>query len=129
MSATSTSTPVSVNDSPPSASSFDVSSNSSLRSSSSTAPQDVASLLIPDNWRPEVMQSIRNKSFSDSARNEVIRSLVNMLFTIATKPSRSQCDDLAKKFILKYPSSKDELGNGYVSGYKCCVVLYRIAGF
>ena len=117
MPATSTPNPLTVNDTLPSASSSDFSSNSIPSSSSSTAPQDVASLLIPDNWRPEVMQSIRNKFFTDSAKNEVVRRLVDMLFTIATKPSHSECDDLARKFILKYPSSKDELGNGYVSGY------------
>ena len=42
---------------------------------------------------------------------------MNVLFTITTKPSNSQCHDLAKKFVLKYPCGKDELRNGYVSGY------------
>ena len=61
------------------------------------------------------MQAIKNKTFTDNAHNEVVRSLVNLLFTVSSKPSRPHCDDLAKKFIMKYPSSKDELGNGYVS--------------
>ena len=61
------------------------------------------------------MQVIKNKTLTDSARNEVVRSLANLLFTVSSKPSHPHCNDLAKKFIMKYPSSKDELGNGYVS--------------
>ena len=89
--------------------------NGSQRCTSPTTPPDVASLWIPDSWRPEVTQAIKYKTFTDSARNEVVRSLVNLLFTVSSKPSRPHCDDLAKKFIMKYPSSKDELGKGYVS--------------
>ena len=32
------------------------------------------------------------------------------------RPSRAQCEDLARQFILKYPFAKDDLGSGYVSG-------------
>ena len=93
-----TSTPVSVNDNPLSAGSSSV-GNGSLRAYNPTSPQDVATLLIPHNWRPEAMWSIKRKCLTDSARNEVVRSLVNMLFTIAIKPSRSQCNDLARKLF------------------------------
>ena len=52
---------------------------------------------------------------TDSARNEIVRSLVNQLSTRASKPTRSQCEKFARKLILKYPFVKDDMGNGYVS--------------
>lgn len=60
------------------------------------------------------MQSIRNRSISDSTRNEMVRVLANLLFSVSPKPTRQQCNEIAKKLILKYPATKDELGNGYV---------------
>lgn len=45
----------------------------------------------------------------------MIRALVHQLFAKSRKPTRSQCEDLARKLILKYPFVKDDLGNGYVS--------------
>ena len=40
---------------------------------------------------------------------------MNQLFARASKPTRFQCEDLARKLILKYPFVKDDMGNGYVS--------------
>lgn len=74
-------------------------------------------LSIPDNWKPEMMQSIRNKCVSDSARNEMVRVLVNVLFSSSPKPTRQQCNEMAQKLVLKYPSTKDKIGNGYVRQY------------
>ena len=70
---------------------------------------------IPDRWRPEVELAIEDKSLNDSARNGIVRTLVGHLFEKSTKPNRSQCEEVARKFILKYPFFKDDLGNGYVS--------------
>ena len=75
----------------------------------------VASLVIPDNWRPEVMQSFKAKCITDSTRNEIIRVLANLLFSLSSKPGRHHCNEIAKKLVLKFPSTKDQLGNGYVS--------------
>ena len=47
----------------------------------------------------------------------MIRSLVGILFSVSQKPTRSQCDELAQKLILKHPAIKDEQGNGYVRTY------------
>ena len=90
-------------------------SSSSTRTGGSSNSATVVSLVIPDNWRPEVMKSIKNKCITDSTRNEIVRVLANSLFSVSQKPSRQQCDEVAKKLILKFPSTKDELGNGYVS--------------
>ena len=45
----------------------------------------------------------------------MVRSLVNLLFAKDTKPSRANCENLARRLILKYPFLKDDMGNGYVS--------------
>lgn len=72
---------------------------------------------IPDHWRPEIEQCIEDQRLTDSARNDMVRSLVNQLFTRSNKPTRSQCESLARKLILRYPFLKDDLGNRYVSLY------------
>lgn len=72
-------------------------------------------IVIPDHWRPEIEQCISEKNISDSARNEIVRILVSILFFKFSKPTTSQCADVARKFILKYPFAKDDLGNGYQS--------------
>lgn len=71
-------------------------------------------IALPTHWRPEVESCIQDKSFSDSARNDIVRTVVSLLFSKYRKPSRAQCDDLARKLILKYPFARDGLGNGYV---------------
>ena len=75
----------------------------SLCSDSSSVSQNTP--LIPDHWRPE-------KLLTDSGRNEIVRTLVNQLFSRAKKPMRAQCDDCSRKLILKYPMFKDDMGNG-----------------
>jgi len=92
-----------------------------------TSPTTVSSLIIPENWRPEVMQSIRSRCLSDSAKNEMIRVLANLLFSLSSKPTRQQCDEMAKRLILKYPSTKDQLGNGYVRQY--CIIFFNLNRF
>lgn len=74
-----------------------------------------ADMTIPDHWRPEVEQCIADNCFTDSARNEVVRTLVNQLFCRSSKPTRQECEKMARKLILAYPFAKDDLGNGYVS--------------
>ena len=70
---------------------------------------------IPDHWRPEVEQCIVTKNLTGSVRNEIVRTLVHLLFSKFKKPSRINCEEFARKLILKYPFMKDDLGNGYVS--------------
>lgn len=72
-------------------------------------------LAIPGHWRPEVEDCIRKQGLSDSARSEIIRVLVTQLFVHSRKPSRVECEQHARKLILKYPFMKDDMGNGYVS--------------
>ena len=59
---------------------------------------------------------ISSKHLTDNARAEIKRTLVNQLFARSSKPDRSDCDQIARKLILKYPFMKDDIGNGYV-GY------------
>jgi len=93
-----------------------ISGNTSYSSNlddSSSAPK----LHIPDIWCPEVSLCLKKKELTDSAWNDMIRCLVGILFSVSQKPTRSQCDELAQKLILKYPAVKDEQGNGYVCPY------------
>ena len=72
-------------------------------------------IAIPDCWRPEVLCCLQSKTMTNSTRNEMFRTLVNLLFTTSHKPTRDDCNHMAQKLILKYPFAKDDLGNGYVS--------------
>ena len=74
-------------------------------------------LIFPTHWRPEVEHCLQEKCLSSSARSDMVRTLVNLLFTKSSKPSRDQCEKLARRIILKYPFAKDDLGNGYVSRF------------
>ena len=78
--------------------------------------------------------------FSPSTQNQIVRILVSQLFCHSTKPTRLHCEDLERKFILKYPFAKDNLGNGYVSQkqlhnfinhffilHLCCLYLTTLA--
>lgn len=69
---------------------------------------------VPSHWRPEVEEGIKRGSLSDTARPEIVRVLVNQLF-VRGKPSRIDCEQHARRLILKYPFMKDDMGNGYVS--------------
>lgn len=70
---------------------------------------------VPDHWMPEVEECIRSHCLTDSARSEIIRVLVTQLFAHSRKPSRVDCEQQARKLILKYPFMKDDMGIGYVS--------------
>lgn len=70
---------------------------------------------IPTHWRPEVEYCIEEKCLTESARSDIVRTLVSLLFMKSKKPRKDQCEDLARKLILQYPFARDDLGNGYVS--------------
>ena len=55
--------------------------------------------------------------------------LVSQLFCQSTKPIKLYCDDLAGKFILKYPFANEDLDNGYVSlnNYIILLITFNIA--
>lgn len=88
-------------------------SSSSATSSSPALLHDYEE--IPNRWCPEVDDCIAEHSLSDSARCEIVRVLVNQLFSRTRKPTRVNCENHARKLILKYPFMKDDMGNGYVS--------------
>ena len=71
--------------------------------------------MIPQHWRPEVEECFRNQCLTASARNEIVRTLVSILFSKSSRPTRSDCEVMGRKMILKYPFTKDDLGCGYVS--------------
>ena len=72
-------------------------------------------IVIPSYWRPEVEECLRNKALTTNARNEIVRTVVNQLISRNSKPTRIDCEQLARKLILKYPFMKDKMGCGYVS--------------
>ena len=69
----------------------------------------------PDHWRPVIEQCLADQCLTESACCDMMRTLVNQLFAKSSKPTREQCEQLARKLILKYPFFKDDMGNGYVS--------------
>ena len=71
--------------------------------------------VIPEHWRPEVEECLKQQCLTPKAIDEITRILVNVLFSRVPKPSRVDCDAIARKLILKYPCAKDDLGCGYVS--------------
>lgn len=72
-------------------------------------------ITIPDYWRPKVSECLQSKKMTETARNEIVRTLVNLLFTKFPKPGRQDCVYLARGLILKYHFVRDGMGNGYVS--------------
>ena len=96
----------------------------STPSGTSTPTSRRGDIIIPEHWRPEVESCLREESLTDSARNQIVRSLVNQLFARASKPTRLQCEQLARKLILKYPFVKDDMGNGYVS---ITIILFPVS--
>lgn len=113
---------VSREDIPPPPSTPTSGSTISVSSSASTTPNSRRDIVIPDHWRPEVEACLKEKCLTSGARNEIVRSLVNQLFTRASKPTRVQCEELARKLILKYPFVKDDMGTGYVSVFQLCTI-------
>lgn len=83
---------------------------------------------IPDHWRPEVEQAIKDRSLNPSVRSVVVRTLVDHLFEMSNKPGTQQCEEVARKLILKYPFFKDDLGNGYVSYLYCVCIQFQLWG-
>ena len=57
------------------------------------------------------------KKITETARFEIVRALVNIMFTKYPRPGRRDCDYVARKLVLKYPFLRDSMGNGYVSYY------------
>ncbi len=90
-------------------------SNPSTPKSSMSQSNQCHQFEIPEHWRPEVEECIYNQSLEDSARCEIVRTLVNLLFSNFGKPTRNQCGSLARQLIIKHPFTKDDMGNGYVS--------------
>lgn len=65
--------------------------------------------MIPDHWRPEIEDGIANKFLTETAKQEMVRSL---LFARIKKPNRDHCDAVGRKLI---PFVQDAQGTGYVS--------------
>ncbi len=91
------------------------SSESPTSEASSTMSRARDTLIIPTSWRPEIQDCIRDKMLNISARNEIVRTLVNILFTRYPSPTREQCASLARSLILQYGFMKDSQGTTYVS--------------
>lgn len=107
-------TPTTAETPPPTSNSFSSTSESSTCSthtSMSSSPID-----IPTHWRPDTIKCINEKSLSTECRNDIVRTLVSMLISkVGPKPTKSHCEQAARKLILKHPFMKDDMGDGYVS--------------
>ena len=72
----------------------------------------VPTSVCADHWCPDVEECITTESPEESARCEIVRTLVSLLFSCFAKPTREQCGVLAQQLILKHPFMKDDMGNG-----------------
>ncbi|XP_065906962.1 uncharacterized protein [Dysidea avara] len=71
---------------------------------------------IPRHWRPETNSCIEKKELTPECRNDIVRTLVTLTISkVGSKPSRSNCEQVARLLILKYPFMKDDIGDGYTS--------------
>lgn len=68
---------------------------------------------------------VKEKSHTESAQEEIVRHLVNLVFANSTKPRRTDCDQLTRKLILVYPWMWD-MGCGYASVAITCGTKGRI---
>ena len=80
---------------------------------------------IPDNWRYETERCIKSCALDSEARRDICRTLVTLLvMKHGAKPSKSHCQEVARRLILKYPFMADDIGSGYVSALiyveRCC---------
>ncbi|XP_065902672.1 uncharacterized protein [Dysidea avara] len=75
-----------------------------------------SSFEIPSHWRPETDACIKRKELTRESRNDIVRTLVTLTISkVGSKPSRSNCEQVARLLILKYPYMKDDIGDGYTS--------------
>jgi len=93
-----------------------ISSRSPSLSSSTSGDFSSGSFEIPTHWRPETESCIKMKDLTTECRSDIARTLVTLMITkVGPKPTKSQCEQVARKLILKYPFMKDDIGFGYVS--------------
>ena len=104
---------------------------SPLASLPTITTQLVSPVKIPTHWRPDTLKCIKLKSMSTDSRNDIVRTLVSMMMSkVGAKPTRGQCQQVARDLILKYPFMKDDIGDGYVrNSYQSiwiniCYLLY-----
>ena len=93
-----------------------LSTRSPSLSSSTSGDFSFSSFEIPTHWWPETDSCIKKKDLTPECRSDIVRTLVTLMITkVGPKPSKSQCEQVARKLILKYPFMKDDIGFGYVS--------------
>ena len=80
--------------------------------STASVPKEVE---IPDKWEPDIQQYLDSKSINSKICHRMVRVLVERLFGRYPKPSRDNCEELARNLVSKYPFLKDDYGNRYVS--------------
>ena len=88
-------------------------------SSSTSGNLSSGNFEIPTHWRPETDSCIKKKDLTPECRSDITRTLVTLMISkVGPKPSRTDCEQVARRLILKYPFMKDDIGDGYVS-YNC----------
>ena len=65
---------------------------------------------IPDYWRQETKDCLDDGVLDDESREDMTCILVTLLVAkYGAKPDRSNCEELVRRLILKYPFTKDAL--------------------
>ena len=92
------------------------SSHTASQSSSTSGNLSSGNFEIPTHWQPETDSCIIKKDLTPECRSDIVRTLVTLMISkVSPRPSRTHCEQIARKLILKYPFMKDDIGFGYVS--------------
>ena len=93
-------------------------------SSSASSMLKRETLVIPDTWRPTIMDCLKSPTIearkialTHSLRQEIVRDLVTQMFAVNPKPNSEFASQVARKLVRKYPFMKDvgDKATGYVS--------------
>ena len=101
-----------------------------LISASISSPAPVAkkrfSFDIPSQWRPSIMNVLKEERLTSEARNEISRDLITLLYTYEAEPCAAHCKKIAALLIAKYPFMADgrETGSNKAVIYLCYFLPY-----
>ena len=91
----------------------------------SSAAANTHAITIPDHWHPAVEDCLCKKCLTPNARQEIVCTVASQFFAKSQRPTRSDCDQVARQLILKHPFTKDYLGCGYVSFFCNHIIIWK----
>ena len=94
-----------------------------------TNPDPVA--FVPDKFSRRTMAAIEKGLLSRKNRIEIIDGISHRLYTVTETPSSAEYTAVCRELVQKFPTTKDPIGNGYVSFmeidvYSLCFIIILI---